>query len=145
MYSPDIAQALPQLQPDNHNITSPYTDEYNCIAWAAGEDDRWWWPVNSPFVYWPPGIPRTETIDSFILAFETLGYSQCNNGNVEHNLEKVVLYVDNNGKPTHMARQLVDGNWTSKCGKWCDISHDTPDVVAGGTYGVSSIYLSRPI
>lgn len=143
MYPLQIRRALPSLQSQNHDITSPDTDEYNCIAWAAGEDDRWWWPANSPHAYWPPDVPRVVTVEAFILAFETLGYHPCDNGEFDPGVEKVVLYVNLSGEPTHMARQLPNGMWTSKCGQWCDISHDTPDVVAGGAYGVSSIYLAR--
>ena len=28
-----------------YRITSPITRSYNCFAWAAGEDDRWWNPL----------------------------------------------------------------------------------------------------
>jgi len=145
MYSPEIARDLPQLKSNNHSITSPQTHDYNCIAWAAGEDDRWWWPVQHPHAYWPPGIPRVETVDAFIQAFVTKGYSPCDDGTLQPATEKVVLYVDKFGKPTHMARQLRSGQWTSKCGPWCDISHHNPDVVAGGVYGTVFIFLARSI
>jgi len=36
---------------------------YNCIAFAAGETHRWWWPMGA---YWPEPAPRDETVDSFI-------------------------------------------------------------------------------
>lgn len=143
MYSPEIAKAFPRLTPDNHSITSPKTYEYNCIAWAAGEDDRWWWPVPSEAYYWPPGIARAETVTSFIQAFATKGYTPCDDATLQPGLEKVVLYLDDHGTPTHMARQLPTGEWTSKCGPWYDMSHDDPDVIASGTYGAASVYLGR--
>lgn len=143
MYSPEIARDLPQLKPNNHSITSPQTFDYNCIAWAAGEDDRWWWPAQQPHAYWPPGVPRVETVEAFIKAFSTKNYIPCVDGTHQPNIEKVVLYVDGSGKPTHMARQLPTGQWTSKCGPWCDISHHNPEVVAGGVYGTAAIFLAR--
>lgn len=137
---------LPKLEADKNLVTSPPTIDYNCIAWAAGEDDRWWWP-DSPsmgFGYWPPDIPREETVDAFIKAFEALGYSVCPDDSLELDHEKVVLYVDANRTPTHMARQLADGKWTSKLGRSYDISHDTANCVSGGLYGRTEIFMRRP-
>ena len=39
-----IEAAFPALVGTGYFVTSPATPEYNCIAWAAGETDRWWWP-----------------------------------------------------------------------------------------------------
>ncbi|HEY7428267.1 MAG TPA: hypothetical protein VH682_28795 [Gemmataceae bacterium] len=36
---------FPRLNGTAYRITSPASDVYNCIAWAAGETNRWWWPV----------------------------------------------------------------------------------------------------
>ena len=58
---------------------------------------------------WPDGVPREETIDIFVRAFNTLNYEQCRDGHFEEGVEKVALYVQD-GVPTHMARQLPDGN-----------------------------------
>jgi hypothetical protein len=135
---------FPHFTPDNHRITSPKTPEYNCIGWAAGETDRFWWPAHHPDAYWPPNIPRTPTVDAFIAAFATKGYAVCENGNLEVGYEKVVLYVNQDG-PTHMARQLPDGKWTSKLGRSFDIEHSDPSVVNGSAYGWVSTYLRRKI
>jgi hypothetical protein len=72
-----LKSEFPNLHVNNHKVTSPQTPEYNCIAWAAGDDERWWWPGPHPHVYWPPGFPRIETIDNFIAAFATLRYEIC--------------------------------------------------------------------
>lgn len=47
----------------------------------------------------------------------------------------MVLYADNFGKPTHMARQIESGAWTSKLGQDHDIEHETLDTIAGPVYG----------
>ncbi len=146
MYSQDINTALPNLEQSNHQITSPPDYSYNCIAWAAGEDDRWWWPDLPPDTYyWPEDVPRAVTIDAFVQAFKTKNYKVCEDGNLVEGIEKIALYVDANDKPTHMARQLPSGRWTSKCGSWCDISHEDPEVVADGTYGKVGAYLYREL
>ncbi len=126
---------FPNLHSSNHKITSPQTPDYNCIAWAAGDDERWWWPGSFPHVYWPPGIPLNESIDSFVAAFSTLDYMVCDSSDLELDYEKVALFADKNGKPTHMARQLASGVWTSKLGQDHDIEHHELDVICGPAYG----------
>ncbi len=139
----DFQQCFPNLTSDNHKITSPQTPEYNCIAWAAGEDERWWWPGPPPYTYWPPGIPRNESIESFMAAFATLGYEICDNSDIEPGFEKVVLYAKNDKEPTHMARQVESGGWTSKLGEDHDIEHATLDTISGPFYGIAVKILRR--
>lgn len=138
----DPDHSFPFFTKDNHQVTSPRTPLYNCIAWAAGDDNHWWWPA--PGCYWPDGAPQQETIDSFIMAFGSLGYAVCDDYHLEQGHEKVVLYALN-GKPTHMARQMADGKWASKLGKSFDIEHQNPDVVAGNLYGALILVMKRAI
>jgi hypothetical protein len=145
MYSQIINRDLPNLQHANHQITSPQDEQYNCIAWAAGDNDRWWWPSRHPLAYWPPGVPLVETVDAFVQAFQTKGFTVCEDGSLVEGYEKLALYANANNTPTHMARQLQDGTWTSKCGNWCDIMHVLPEVVSRGAYGNVHLFLSRPI
>jgi len=105
-------------------VISPATSEYNCIAWAANEDFRWWWPIPEKLYYWPENTPREETLEAFVKAFETLGYVACDNDNVEHGFEKVAIYVDKSGKPKHAAKQLRNGKWTTKLGNYIDVEHE---------------------
>lgn len=93
--------------------------------------------------YWPDDAPRLETIGAFVQAFSTKGYVPCDDGNLEQGFEKIALYTLN-GTPTHAARQLPDGNWTSKLGESHDISH-TIDALNGPVYGSVAMYLMRPV
>jgi hypothetical protein len=142
--SNELESVFPHLTSFNHSITSPVSPEYNCIAWAAGETDRWWWPLAGSFAYWPSNVPVQETLDAFIKAFGSIGFTPCGDANVEQGYEKIVLYVDENGKPTHAARQLPNGRWTSKLGKIQDIEHEL-DGLTGAVYGVVAQVLKRPI
>ena len=132
---------LPRLKASNHTLTSPATDEYNCIGWAAGEDDRWWWPFGD-YYYWPEGVQVANTVDAFVEAFATLGYKRCESGGLDQGLEKVAIYA-RNGLVTHMARQLDTGRWTSKLGNMFDIEHENLPVVSGGIYGAIAEILAR--
>ena len=139
----DFKTCFPLLDDSNHRLTSPSTSDYNCIAWAAEEDDRWWWPSPIGLGYWPPSVPRVESCDAFLRAFETLGYVQCDNSELEDGFVKVALYVSDAGKPTHMARQLTDGTWTSKLGQSNDINHITAEVISGPAYGNVGFFLKK--
>ena len=127
--------------------SSPAARRYNCIAWAAGNDSRWWWPDMANIGYWPPNIPREETVTAFIAAYAIQGYAQCADGALEAGFEKIVLYgvrVAFEIVPTHAARQLSDGRWTSKLGNCEDIEHDTPEMLNGPRYGAPVCFLKRP-
>ena len=135
-----LEQAFPRLRGTIYNITSPRTAEYNCIAWAAGDTERWWWPT--PSSYWPPGVSLEETIESFIQAFVTLGFVPTDRDQLEPGFEKIAIYVDNTGKPTHVARQLHNGFWTSKLGHSVDIEH-TLLGLTNSSYGSVAQVLKR--
>lgn len=94
MSKQNIERFFPNLISSDYTITSPATSEYNCIDWAAGDTEVWWWPDRNSLYYWPPRIPRTETLHAFILAYEILGYTLCENADYEEGFEKIALYVD---------------------------------------------------
>ena len=133
--------AFPRLASGNFSVTSPPTTSYNCIAWAAGDASRWWWPV-APY-YWPPEAPYETTMDAFLAAYGTIGFVQCTGGDLEAGFVKVALFVDSKGKPTHAARQLSTGRWTSKLGTAHDIEHHTVDGVEGAAYGTVVAFMKK--
>ena len=141
---------FPRLTATNHWITSPVDSTYNCIAWAAGEERRNWWPVpGSRSTYWPDGVTLSADRQAFIDAYATIGFEPCSNGDLEPGIEKIALFekvdVVGNKRIQHAARQCPDGNWTSKLGSGADISHSEAEDVGGGTYGEIACYLSRRV
>lgn len=137
---------FPLLDPTNYSVTSDATDEYNCVGWAANEiDPGQWWPLpDAPEYFWPPGARRDETLEAFIEGFGAIGFRVCEDGDLEPGIEKVAVYATR-GVPTHVARQLANGRWTSKLGEWEDIEHATLRDLSGGIYGQPALFLSRPI
>jgi hypothetical protein len=134
-------EPFPHLTPENHRVTSPPDARYNCIAWVAGDTDRWW----QPGVCWPtPAEAGDWGLGALEAAFRALGYATCADGSLEPGFEKVVLFGDGVFY-THAARQLPNGKWTSKLGGAEDIEHDTPDDVAGGIYGAVARFMKRPV
>jgi hypothetical protein len=65
---------LPNLNDNNCQVTSMASRRYNCIAWAARENTRWWWPDPLGVGYWPSGVQRSETPEAFVAAYSTLGF-----------------------------------------------------------------------
>lgn len=39
-----LEELFPGLRETEYTLTSPEDRGYNCIAWAAGDLSRWWWP-----------------------------------------------------------------------------------------------------
>jgi len=139
---------FPELRNDNHAITSKATRRYNCIAWAAGNATRKWWPDPMNIGWWPPGVQRVETMEAFIEAYGTLGYRLCFDGTLQPGIEKLALFgirvqPGDPPVPTHAALQLESGNWTSKLGDLEDISHATVEAVSGPIYGHVFCFLQR--
>jgi hypothetical protein len=133
-----------RLRGTPYRITSPANDVYNCIAWAAGDTNRWWWPGDPAQTYWPVGVPRLETLLAFRDAFASLGYMACEQTGLESGFEKIALFADADGIPTHGARQLTNGRWTSKLGVSEDIEHALEDIT-GTVYGSVVQVLKRPL
>jgi hypothetical protein len=135
---------FPRLTDAAFRVTSERDQAYNCIAWAAGVTHQRWWPLENPDeAYWPDGITRERTIEAFRSAFATLEYTVCSGDGIEPDLEKVALFADTDELPTHAARQLAKGRWTSKLGKAEDIEHELRDL-EGDFYGTVVLLMGRP-
>lgn len=128
-------------------MTSPETSGYNCIAWAAGDSCKWWWPRVHPFSssYWPDEAPDRETKNAFKEAYRSLGYEECESVEPEQGYEKIAVYTDEDGRPTHAARQLQNGMWTSKCGELEDIEHELEGLEGKNGYGSVSFVMKRAV
>ena len=146
-----IATRFPNVRPDNFKCCSDRTNHlphngYNCIAWAAGKTDNWWWPIDAPGAFWPIPLDPIDpiTIKAFVQTFEAEGYRVCADGEFENGFEKIAIYANADNEPTHAARVLPNGAWTSKMGKGEDIEHDTPQVVESEFYGTVKVFMKRP-
>jgi hypothetical protein len=140
-----LENLFPRLRVNAFRITSPADDDYNCIAWAAGKMNDWWWPLGDPDKsVWPSDARREETVPAFRDVFASLGYAVCSNEEVESGYEKVALFATEADVPTHAARQLLNGRWTSKLGFLEDIEHKLHDL-EGTEYGSVVLIMKRSI
>jgi hypothetical protein len=138
----ELEQTFPNLRASGYRITGPATKRYNCIAWAAGDQDAWWQGELAD-AYWPEGIPADGTVQSLVALFQSLGYQLCASPELEQDFDKVAIYAKG-AEYTHAARQLADGGWTSKLGQSVQIEHATLDALVGEAYGVVAHILKRP-
>jgi hypothetical protein len=134
-----LVARFPGLSQAPFDLTSDADPYYNCIAWAAGVDNEFWWPGR----FWPKTAAKKVTRSAFLKAFRTKGYKVCDGPEPEVGFEKVALY-EKDGKPTHAARQLPDGRWTSKLGQAQDIAHSL-EGLNGVEYGEPIVFLKRAI
>jgi len=138
----DIESHFPGLVGTKWTPTSPYDDTYQCIAWAAGDTTRKWWPVNCPPAwFWPDGIPLIDDVVTFVRAFETLGYKPTTSSAFRIGRQKVAIYAKLDGTVTHMSRQHFLGRgWLSKLGDLEDIVHPTLESIEGDPSPTSNEY-----
>ena len=76
--------------------------------------------------------------------YATLSYKICENEALEIGYTKIALYISDEGLPTHAARQLRSGMWTSKIGALADIQHKLQGLT-GERYGKVGQVLRRPL
>jgi hypothetical protein len=137
-----LERTFPGLQQSNYDVTSKSDDNYNCIAWAANDTTRWWWP--GEYYFWPKLVQFGESVALFVETFcQCLGYEKCESGDLESGYQKVAIYAIS-GSVKHMARQLPDGKWTSKLGRSVDISHALSGV-EGPDYGTVVQFLRKKV
>ena len=71
--------------------------------------------------------------DAFEEWFDVDGWTETADPSPENGYDKIAVFAKN-GKPTHAARLLTNGFWTSKLGPNIDLSHGLYDLV-GPEYG----------
>ena len=142
----EIESSFPKLQAAAYRITPSDARIPQLHRLGRRRHARWWWPDDDPgndAIYWPAGAAREESLGAFAAAFALLGYLPCDNETLELDVEKVAFFAGADSIPTHAARQLPSGRWTSKLGFLEDIEHDLHHV-AGDVYGTVAVVLKRP-
>jgi hypothetical protein len=81
-------------------------------------------------------------VAAFEAAFATLGYARCQGEDLEPGFERVALFANAQGAPTHAARQEGSGYWASKLGELEDILHALHDL-EGVVYGSVALAMKR--
>jgi len=133
----------PNLRVGQFESTSEADPYYNCVAWAMRDKRQWWEPSGWPEHYWPNKATPDYSLQAYTEAFETRHYIVCDDGEAEPGYEKIAIYWNADGF-RHVARQLADGQWTSKLGEAKDIAHPSLDDLTGDYYGEPVRFMRRP-
>jgi hypothetical protein len=133
----------PNLSDESFTVTSPATITYNCVAWAYGIDTVRMWPDQEDY-WWPEDVLNQDSLEGFTALFSSIGYELCDDATLEAGYEKVAIYADS-GEPTHVARQLPSGRWTSKVGDLVDIEHLWPGDLEGKRQGWVALVMRRTL
>jgi hypothetical protein len=130
--------------PDLHNVASKQTSDfdldYNCIAHAFLDDQKPWWPTGLPVAgfdrygyYWPIASDNRSHMRAFLDWFSHDGWTETKSDKFAPHMLRVALYAKA-AQPTHAARQIGQGVWTSKLGQGLDLSHKLEEL-NGPNYG----------
>lgn len=129
----------------HYRRTSDPTIDYNCLAWAVENNQRWFDPQRFCVgYYWPQDIEREWNMSNVLKILALYGYTEVSdNPSVESGYVKVAIYSDSDKSPTHFARQLQSGKWTSKAGELIDFEHDNLECLQCDSYGTIDRILKK--
>ena len=122
-----LEDRIPGLEGRDYQITGPADEQYNCVAWVLGDTSRRWDPYPEQNAYWPSGLPRDDSIDTFLMLFESQGFERCERMDTEPGFEKIAVFGEEEYF-THVALQLPNGRWSSKLGNDVVIEHELYDL-----------------
>ena len=137
-----LITAFPKLSSEGFEIVERASYQYNCIAFAAGNTNRWW--DHNRNHYWPEYAARSNSIESLKEVFVGMGFERCADSSREDGYRKVALYGEQ-GVWKHAAVQTPSGRWRSKMGRGPVIEHRSPESLSDGQYGHVAYYMRRAV
>lgn len=114
---------------------------YNCLAFALGDNQNWWEPPGRYGFYWPAGFPADVGVETVTAILELHGFVVELDRHRRPVAESIAIYAKGD-EWTHFAK-YVDGTWTSKIGEDHDITHTSLELLEGDMYGTVVRILSR--
>lgn len=135
--------------------TSDPDPGYNCVAWALGRNDRFWWPdmwgataEGARDEFWPlpyVGHYAMAQIENLLAHY---GYEKTEIFDYETGVAKIAVYAEGD-TPTHLARMIMPdefpdvpaGLWTSKIFRGIDAAHELNALATPQIFGsVFAVY-----
>jgi hypothetical protein len=122
----NVLELFPAVLPENIKFDGKKNDDFNCVAWAFGATNHFWWPYPQAGYHWPAsekieGSPEAPVEIFDHLLKETLHGTETVDQTPEKGFVKLALFTTGsveagNLHSTHLARLMPDGNWSSKLG-----------------------------
>jgi hypothetical protein len=135
-----VAESFLNSEKEPFIITSPENAHYNCVAWALGDTENWWEPDED--YLWLPHLELDDRLQTIQRFFEYFGFERVLQPDWENQLEKIALYSNDGLFCSHVAKQTVDGHWTSKLGVSFDVNHSLM-TLKDGIYGHLAVVLQK--
>ena len=130
---PDLAYDCPGPATSGHSIKSP-DPACNCIAFALGDLENFWYDAGMSGYHWPPDFPSADTMEGWVRVFAVHGYEDASDGSFEQEFEK-----SRSMEPMRRLSTLLvkgkNGAWVSKMGRGHDIEHPTLHAIQGDIIG----------
>lgn len=130
----------------NFHFTSLKRKGFNCVGYALDlvnkDIDMFWFRD----MYGLDGAKLDHSVNGYAKCFrDYFGYEICDDGQVENGFNKIALYSDTDNDFTHIAKQLENGNWTSKMGTYEDIEHYNLEALSGTLYGKPMLFMRKKL
>jgi hypothetical protein len=142
----DLAGIFPRSESAPYEVTSPEDIKYNCSRgllarrrFAANGGLRLHPSIIGP---WSPVRKQLRVSSRHSANLATWFATPANSNQVMRGWQSTLTKL---GTPTHMARQLTSGRWTSKLGELEDIEHLTLEQLSGSDYGQAVQFLKRKL
>lgn len=125
----------------NFKLLSPFSFQYNCIAFAMGMTDRWVDDSDIAWHWWPP-IEKGPSVDHLKRAFRYFGFEECGmDDSIDELYDKIAIY-HLAGRWTHAAKIVAAGIYHSKFGESYDGCHSSGGVLRA-QYGDVCLIMRR--
>jgi hypothetical protein len=138
----DIERDFPALIGAKYDL-SDEDFNYNCLAFALGDQKNWWEPPKGPGQYWPPGFADDVSVQTVESIIKTRGFTiEMMDTKAQPVTDAIAIYAEGN-EWTHFAK-FSAGSWSSKLGDGHDVSGVTLGHLEGSLYGRVVKILRRP-
>ena len=141
MAKDEVEKDFPALKQRNYGL-SDKDFNYNCLAFAMGDQHNWWEPPKGGGRYWPDGFPEDVTVQTVESIIRTHGYTISTDATITPETDAVAIYAEGN-EWTHFAI-FATGTWSSKLGDGHDVTHVQLQDLEGNLYGKVVKILRRP-
>jgi hypothetical protein len=141
MAKADVEADFPALKSRDYEL-SEQDFNFNCLAYALGDQTNWWEPPRGSGRYWPAGFPADVTIQTAESIIRTHGFTAELDAAIEPDTDAIAIYGQGH-EWTHFAK-FVQGVWSSKLGEGHDVVRFRLQDLEGSLYGRVVKVLSRP-
>jgi hypothetical protein len=141
MAKSDVERDFPALAGTEYDL-SDEDFNYNCLAFALGDQSNWWEPPKGLGQYWPPGFSEDVTVPTVELIIKTHGFTVETEIRSTPGTDAIAIFAEGN-EWTHFAK-FSNGSWSSKLGDGHDVIGVSPEHLEGPLYGKIIKVLCRP-